>query len=58
MKKEDEEKLKLVTKHLAGDDSLSVEDNRMFFWQGHKMMEELILTKDEEVPCGLFDLST
>jgi hypothetical protein len=58
MKKEYEEKLKLVTKHLARDDSLSVEDNRKFFWQGHKMMEELILTKDEEVLCGLFDLFT
>ncbi|MDR1232924.1 MAG: hypothetical protein LBJ75_01530 [Puniceicoccales bacterium] len=58
MKKEYKEKLKLAAKYLAGDDSLSVEDNRKFFWRGHKMMEELLLTKDEEVLCGLFDLFT
>ncbi|MDR0693333.1 MAG: hypothetical protein LBF49_02050 [Puniceicoccales bacterium] len=58
MKKEYEEKLKLVTKYLAGDDSLSAEDNRKLFWQGHKIMEELVLTKDKEVLGGLFDLFT
>jgi hypothetical protein len=59
MKREYTTKLKLANKLLHDSYAAKSEEKRKKeFWRGHDLMEELILTKDDDVLCGLFDFFT
>jgi hypothetical protein len=50
------EKLDLAKKLLQESYSIkNADEGEKVFWEGHKLMEELMVSKDEDVLCGLFD---